>query len=261
MEMRSMTAYASCDKNKSSHTVQVIIRSFNYKYLDVYTNSFSPDDILLEELVKREIKKKIYRGKVEVFIFSSKPSVGEIYVDEKIAGRYISQIKALAKKYKVKADINMSDILSLPQVVSYQKIDKGRRAFILSVLRQALDKLIKFKEKEGMAIKREILKNLSRIQNNINEIKQKTLQISRTENDKEDIAEEISLSSFYLKKLEKKINVNSPTKGKAIDFLTQEILRELNAASSKTKKRIPALLLVETKNYLDRIREQAQNIE
>ena len=50
-------------------------------------------------------------------------------------------------------------------------------------------------------------------------------------------------------------------KGKAMDFLTQEILRELNSASSKTKRKIVSSLIVESKTYLERIREQAQNIE
>ena len=63
-------------------------------------------------------------------------------------------------------------------------------------------------------------------------------------------------------KLESKINSKKLIpQGKPIDFLTQEILRELNAASSKTKKKNPALLIVEGKSYLERIREQAQNIE
>ena len=81
------------------------------------------------------------------------------------------------------------------------------------------------------------------------------------ENNKEDIDEEISLLTFYAKKLEKEISSKQDSKGKAIDFLTQEILRELNAASSKTKKPVLASLIVESKSYLERIREQAQNIE
>jgi uncharacterized protein (TIGR00255 family) len=52
-----------------------------------------------------------------------------------------------------------------------------------------------------------------------------------------------------------------PAKGKSLDFLTQEILRELNSASSKTKNHTLSCLIVEAKNYLERIREQAQNIE
>jgi len=260
--MRSMTAYASFTKNKSSHTVQVTLRSLNYKYLDICTHSFSPEDILLEEVVKREIKKKIYRGKVEVFIFSAQPQGKEIYIDKKAVNSYVSQIKILAKKYKVKDDINMSDILNLPQVVSWQKNSKTDQPFVLSAVRQALDRLIRFKEKEGQAIKKEILRNLRDMQRNLSEIKDKTSKISRMENEKEDIAEEVALCAFYINKLKKKINDKKvEPKGRAMDFLTQEILRELNAASSKTKKRIPALLIVEAKNYLERIREQAQNIE
>jgi len=77
-----------------------------------------------------------------------------------------------------------------------------------------------------------------------------------------DIEEEITLILFYINKLQKLVSTKKESfKGKAIDFLTQEILRELNAASSKTKIKRISWWLVETKSFLERIREQAQNIE
>ena len=260
--MRSMTAYASLQKSRDSQTVQINLRSINHKYLDISIHNLPPEDILLEEKIKREIKKRMHRGKVEVFIFLTKPQAKRIYINEKTVSRYVSQIKSLAKKYNLKPEIKISDILNLPQTISWEPRPKGDEALVFPVLKEALERLIAFKKKEGKAIKRELMNNLHKLRTNIQRIRKEKPKIGDMENGKEDIDEELSLTAFYIGKLESKINSKQPApKGKAIDFLTQEILRELNAASSKTKKKVPALLIVEAKNYLERIREQAQNIE
>ncbi len=260
--MKSMTAYASAQKSRGSHTIQIILRSLNFKYLDICIHNLPPEDILLEEKIKREIKKKVCRGKVEVFIFSTKPQTKKIYVDEMVIAKYITRAKALGKKYNLKPDINISDILNLPQAISWGQKNKSDKTLTFSVLRKALDRFLEFKEKEGKAIKREMKSNLNKLKNNVKKIQKQKPKISKMENSKEDIDEELSLMVFYIKKLESKINSRKiTTRGKAVDFLIQEILRELNAASSKTKNKGPALLIVEGKNYLERIREQAQNIE
>ena len=108
-----------------------------------------------------------------------------------------------------------------------------------------------------------MLKNLKRLKENMAQVKKHKPPPQKTENNnKEDIDEEVSLISFYINKLESQVNSSkADPKGKAMDFLTQEILRELNSASSKTKRKIVSSLIVESKTYLERIREQAQNIE
>ena len=260
--MKSMTAYASAQRSRGNQTIQIILRSLNFKYLDICTHNLPAEDILLEEKIKREIKKKVHRGKVEVFVFSAKPQGKKIYVDEEIVSRYIAQIKGLGKRHNLKPNINISDILSLPQAISWGHRGKSDEGLMLSVVKEALDRFLRFKEKEGRAIKKEIKDNLNKLKSNVEKIKKQKPKVSKNENGKEDIDEEISLMSFYINKLESKINSKKQIpQGKPIDFLTQEILRELNAASSKTKKKNPALLIVEGKNYLERIREQAQNIE
>lgn len=260
--MKSMTAYATVCKRKDAHTVQVTLRSLNFKYLDIPVRNLPVESILLEEEIKREIKKRVFRGKVEVFVSFSEPKAKKVCIDKGVVAKYISQMKALARKHKVRSDINISDIVGLPQVVFWEQKSGPDRSLIGPAVKEAIAKLLEFKKKEGRVIKKEMLSNLNKLRSNMIRIKASKPQIASSENGKEDIDEEISLSTFYIAKLEKKINSKAQgPKGKAIDFLTQEILRELNAASSKTKKRIPALLIVESKNYLERIREQAQNVE
>jgi uncharacterized protein (TIGR00255 family) len=260
--MRSMTAYASVHKRKKNQSVQIILRSSNFKYLDVFTHGLPPEDILLEEKIKRQIKKNSFRGKIEAFIFMTKPQAKNIYIDEATVAKYILQTKALSKKYKLKYEIGMSDILNLPQAISWEQKGRGDDQLVMTALKDALGKFSEFKRREGKVIKKEMVENITKLKSNIRKIKKQKPKIKKDENGKEDIDEEISLMSFYVNKLEDRINSKkSEPLGKSIDFLTLEILRELNASSSKTKKKGLALLIVEAKNYLERIREQAQNVE
>ena len=260
--MKSMTAYASAQKTASGQSVQIAMRSLNFKYLDISIRNLPIEDILLEEEIKRQVKKKISRGKVEVFVFLSKHQGKKIHINEDAVAKYISRAKALAKKHKLGSSLKITDILNLPQVTSWHQPAKDNRGIVSLDLKDVLAKLIEFKKKEGRVIKKEMLKNVSKLKRNALRIKKEKPKARDMENGKEDIDEELSLMIFYIGKLAAKINSNkSQLKGKSIDFLTQEILRELNAASSKTKKKVPALLIVEAKNYLERIREQTQNIE
>lgn len=260
--MRSMTAYSSFRKTKGDQNAQVTLRSLNYRYLDISVHNLPAESILLEEAIKKEVKKKIRRGKIEVFIFLPRPQAKKARLNQKAVAEYISQAKALSRAHKLKFEVNLADILSLPQAISWETRSKANDTLVLPVLKQALDKLMDFKVKEGKVIKKEIAANLAKLRSNMEEIRRQKPKASTMENGKEDIDEELSLSLFYIGKLEAKINSKREVSaGKAIDFLTQEILRELNAASSKTKKKAPAFLLVEAKSYIERIREQAQNIE
>jgi uncharacterized protein YicC (UPF0701 family) len=133
---------------------------------------------------------------------------------------------------------------------------------LVSVLKKSLKKLVEFKKEKGQAISKEITKHLNLLDGNISKIKKSKKRPSKEVDGKEDIEEELSLVEFYSKKAKTIINSKKQIrKGKAINFLSQEILRELNAASSKTRQKKMASLIVEAKNYLGRIREQAQNIE
>ena len=150
----------------------------------------------------------------------------------------------------------------MPQAVVWEEKEKTGAPLVMPALKEAIDKLMEFKRKEGEAIRKEIMANLGKLKNNMEEIKRQKPNAANMENGKEDIDEEISLAMFYIGKMDAAVNSKKGKPiGKTFDFLTQEILRELNAASSKTKKKTPAFLIVEAKNYLERIKEQAQNIE
>jgi uncharacterized protein (TIGR00255 family) len=257
--MKSMTAYANIHRRRGEFDIQIVLRSLNFKHVDVYVHNLPNQNILLEEKIKKEVRKRIRRGKIEVYFFLKAPLISEVHLEEKILAQYIRETKRLAKRHHLADTLNIKDFLALPQVVSWKEKTLDD-AFIMSVVRQGLNRLVQFKEKAGRLIQKEMMRNLEKLQANAKKIE--SLKPRAVENTNEDISEEVALMSFYINKLHKQINSNSDTlKGKAIDFLTQEILRELNAASSKTNDRTLAQFIVESKNYLERIREQAQNVE
>lgn len=260
--MRSMTAYASVHRKKGPETVQVFLRSTNFKYLEVSIHNLPIEEMFLEEKIKKEIKKKIYRGKIEVHVFLKKAPTGDFFIDEKSIEKYVEQIKKIAKKYKIDPSIHVTDLLSLPQVVRWEENKQEDGNFLMPLVVEGINKLTEFKQSEGEIIKQEMQKNLKLLIENAEQMKKHKPKASAEENNKEDIDEEISLMSFYAKKMGQEMNDDKGVlKGKTLDFLTQEILRELNAASSKTRNKTVATQIVEAKTYLERIREQAQNIE
>ena len=236
-----MTAYAHVVKKSGTQSVQVAIRSNNFKYLSVAVNNLSVEYLELEDKIKKEIEKISRRGKIEVHIFLKRPLAGEVHINEEALAKYVTQAKKLAKKYNLKEEMAIKDFFALPQVIWLDEKNSDGSALVMSAVKQAIKELTEFKKKEGEIIKKEMLKNLKKLQTNAAQMEKDKPLASAIENNKEDIDEEISLLTFYAKKLEKEVNAKQESKGKAIDFLTQEILRELNAASSKTKK--PSLAL------------------
>ncbi len=260
--MRAMTGYSSVSQTNNFWDVQIILRAVNFKYLDVTVHNLHPEEVILEEKIKREIKNRVSRGKIEVFVYITAAKSKKLKINEKVVAEYIAQARSLAKKYKLNSEIYVKDILNLPQTFSFEQGIKSIQPFVFSLLKEALSKFIEFREKEGLIIKKEIVSNLDKLKSNVEKIRKQKPKAKSMEKGKEDIDEELSLMAFYISKLDNKINsTKRETKGKPMDFLIQEILRELNAASSKTKIKTAALLIIEGKNYLERIREQVQNIE
>jgi len=246
-----MTAYAQVYKKRGSFYLEIILRSLNFKYLQISVHNLPYERLLLEERIKNEIKKHIFRGKIEVFIFlrGLKDNLTKIYQG------YFSSLEKVTRKYNIGVTLNLNDLLHISSSLLYKEVKDD---LVLSAIREGVSKLLEFKEREGKLIKEEIKKNLQKLKENakkINKYKPKEIE------EKENIDEEISLLLFYVKELEKKINSKTISKGKTVDFLTQEILRELNSASSKTKSERIAGLIVEAKSFIENIREQAQNIE
>lgn len=258
--MRGMTSYARAERRGEGLYCELVVRSINSRYLEVYTR-LPTEAGFLEEAFKKDIKKRITRGRIEVHVYLEIQPKQRLTLDKNLLFQYYHQMQIIARKLGSTQKIDTNNLLLLPGIIHLQERRHVDNRLIISVFKKALDHLIAFKEKEGALIKKEIVKNLKKIKTNVRYIKANTRPSLEDETSK-DIAEEIALILFYVNKLEKlALSKKHGACGKTIDFFTQEILRELNAASSKSKKKNISWRLVEMKRFLERIREQAQNIE
>lgn len=258
--MKGMTSYARASRRKKDCYLEVTLRSTNSRYLEIFTHQLPSEKIFLEEEIRKEVKKRINRGRIEIYFFFQTRPQQRLCIDKGLLSQYCAQAKKFAQQFNTPRNNFLQNALMLPGVIHLEEKKRIDGSLILPAIREGLYKLVVFKAKEGALIKKEIVKNLIKIEKNM--VRIKTNAPKRPKNSYKDIEEEISLISFYTNKLKKIIFLNkNVSKGKKLDFLTQEILRELNAASSKTKAKRISWWLVETKTFLERIREQAQNIE
>lgn len=260
--MKGMTSYAQARRKSQGFSLEVVLRSTNSKYLEIFTHQLPSEKIYLEETIKKDIQKKIHRGRIEVYFFSHGSFPQKVVIDKDILFQYSRYAGQIAKQFKVSKETILRNFLMLPGIIRLEEKESLDDEIILSATREGLKKLVTFREREGERIKREIVKNISIIENSTKKIEGKTLSLEPQQNGFKDVAEETALILFYITKLKKVVfsKTNAP-QGKAVDFLSQEILRELNTSSSKIKTKTMSGWLLEAKNALERIKEQAQNIE
>ena len=260
--MRAMTSYAYVREAQKEGIVEVSFKSVNSKYLDINIYRLSSGNVLLESKIKKLIEGSIFRGRVDVGVFVREKRRETVKVDKDLFYTYYSRAKEFSERLDLPLDFKVFDIFSLPGIITVETSDWCGEKIVLKAVRTAIEKAVLFREKEGAAIKKKVLGHLGKLTSTLEGIQKYKPKVTDGELGKEDIDEEVSLLSFYIKKLERVVKMNSnAVRGKTIDFLAQEILRELNTSASKTKGVKLISLIIEAKNYIERVREQAQNIE
>jgi len=259
--MRTMTAYAYVRKVKKNDRLEIVAKSFNSKYLDIAIYHLPPEKVILERKIRELIEKNFVRGRIEMYVFIKSEGALQPAINEKVLKSYYYQINRVVNQLGLKYSVDIVELLNLPGVVSLKKeVDKDD--WIIAGVKEVIKKIKSFRQKQGRAVEKKILRYLKKMENIVERIKKVKIEIKEKEISKEDIEEEVTLFSFYLKKLKKLLSLKKEVSiGKEVDFIIQEILRELNASLSKVKKKRLVSFIIEAKNYAERIRQQAQNIE
>lgn len=291
--LKSMTGFgrASIEIDNKSYTIE--IKSVNHRYLDI--NIRMPRVLLtLEERMRKNIKDKINRGKVDVFVtFNSLSGNGGIAVlNNELAKSYIECLNDLKNKYNLIDDISVSLVSRFPEII---KIDQPEEdiektwEIINKVLDESIDNLIDMRKIEGNKLKEDILYKLQiieeRISNivvyskeNVNIYRKKlterinelTQGINFDENritqevaifaDRACIDEEIVRLGSHINQMRETLNSNEVI-GRKLDFIVQEMNREVNTIGSKANNIDITNITINIKNEVEKIREQIQNIE
>ena len=291
--IKSMTGYGSAKGMFGKTEVSVEIKSVNSRYLDCSVK-LPRAFMSFEEPLKSAIGKHISRGKVDVFVLidTSKSDDIEINLNLSLAEAYISSLRSLAETYGLDDKINVLDLSRFPDVISAVKREADPEQLCidtLSVVDAALVGFDSMRLREGESLCADILKRLDNIEKltaiaeeisprsvleYASKLEAKLLEILQSTSideqrilteaaifaDKVAINEEVVRLKSHISQLRDLLLSVEPV-GRKIDFLVQEFNREANTIGSKGNDAELAMVVVDLKAEIEKIREQAQNIE
>ena len=291
--IRSMTGFGRGDCQEDGKEFQVEIKTVNHRYSDVFIKM--PRQIgFLEEKVRDMVGKAVSRGKIDVYITYNNFGDDSKYVmfDEALAKTYISAVEALRDKFSLRDDISVSLISKYPDVLKVEQAEEDEDKLWLllkAAVENALSSLITMREIEGEGLKTDLLARALYIEKILREISlrapdvvkeyklkletrikdlldQQNMDESRLAieiaifADRCSIDEEIVRLGSHLSQMREALNIQQPI-GRKLDFLIQEMNREINTIGSKANDLAITRNVVEIKSEIEKMREQVQNIE
>lgn len=270
----------------------VEIRSVNHRFLEI-SSRFPKDWTEAEVYAKKVLSKRIARGKLDVSVNVKELSPLEqvVQINWPLVNAYKEAREELRKEIPLKEKWSMSEILELDQALIV-KVKELSREEILNAVDKAVEEaaiaLIQMRQREGQVLleavkgfKKDleeqiaIIKRVSSqaVEKYREKLMERIKQISEVDNleerlvtevaifaEKADIAEELDRLTSHLKQLDETLQEDTSI-GRKLDFLIQEIHREINTIGSKNQSVEAATAVVQAKTILEKMREQVQNIE
>lgn len=292
--LKSMTAYAKSEKTQEKLTVQIEIRSYNSRHLDIALRV--PHGYLaLEEKIKALIAGKISRGRIEVNL-QVRDDSDEAYafeINTPKAMAYYDSLVQLKDKLNINSEISMDLLVSGGAIIKSVEMGLDMEACwpaFKDCMDEAITNLIAMRKEEGNFLEADISSRLNGIEECIDQIQKESSDLlshyqQRLKDriavltkgiieidpdriaqeaaflaDRSDISEEIVRAASHIKQFRTIISSAEPA-GRKLNFLVQELNREFNTMGSKTNNSDVSHIIVEVKSDLEKIREQLQNVE
>src|SRR3954451_11354438 len=277
--------------------VAVTTKSVNHRYLEV--SARLPEFFWeLEPLVRAIASETFSRGKLDISIRVQRTQQPEysVRINAQIANTVIPQLKSIAEKLGMGGTFSGSDLMRVPDLLQVEPIESeigdDEREELSALIRDAFAQLTSMRLREGESLHTDITTRLVTIRELQSKLamrrdavrdellasyKQRVADIAKAAGDVEiredrlaqevvmmvekgDIAEELTRLTHHIEQMEKAIAGYEPS-GKKLDFMSQEMLREVNTMGSKSRTADIRTVVVDLKTEVERIREQVQNVE
>lgn len=294
--IRSMTGFGQAEFKVAAGGIRVELKSTNHKFLEI--SSRLPGHLAdLEEVLRKQISQKVRRGKIFLFVASPDPTTmtSRLILNSAMAKevfRKAEQVKKILKLKSVSQDAMLREVLRHPEVLMKDASTKGGAVFSKQISRAtevALLDLERSRQKEGLALFKDLKGRVREIRNSLKKI-EKRLPIlakeyrknlnSRMKDfmkngnvDKErlttevaqylknsDISEEVTRLRSHLDGMDAALAEKGEL-GRKIDFIAQEMTRETNTVGAKSSDAKIVDAVIQIKSSIEKIREQAQNVE
>ena len=291
--IKSMTGYGRNEAVIDGKKIYCEIKSVNHRYSD-YSIKVPRNFGFLEDKIKKVASEKISRGKVDIYVGIEycETSDRKIYLNSELAKEYLTALGQMRDELGLRDDISVMNVARLPDIFRAERLEEDEDKLwdaVSSVVRAALDEFTAMREREGERIEKDLTARIEymrsvaakveeRSPETVEEYKNKLYSKIKEVLDGKEVDEARVLTEVAI--FADKIAVNEETvrlcshfdefykiissdepAGRRLDFLIQEINREINTTGSKANDIEISRYVVELKGETEKLREQVQNIE
>ena len=291
-----MTGFAQGRFSLEKLSIGITIKSLNHRFLDIsFKGSGTSQEI--EKMVKEIIKDDLHRGKVEIVVdfFNLDQNSWDIQFNDYLLSNILDKVLHFKKKYKSELSLSLDSLLKIPMVFHLEQtgndLSEKERSVIEKKIKKIFHEFIKSREEEGGEISKSIVSSLEILDKNVAIVQKKTadieselfqkyrdkmkkflndididdkrvLQEAAILAEKSCVTEEVNRLMTHSGRIRNMIKKKkSDLLGKELDFLTQELLREISTISAKTNSMDIHENIIMIRREIEKIKQQVQNVE
>jgi uncharacterized protein (TIGR00255 family) len=292
MMIVSMTGFGHSKKESNRLSVTVEVKTVNHRFCEFYFRM--PRQLLkIEDKLKKKLGEHILRGRVEVFVTLSGEAVinRKVQIDWNLLDEYYQYITTIKQKFGIDEPVSLKDLVGREEIINIEENDEENdelEALVIEAVVEAAVSLKQMRQTEGEALARDISDNLTQLKGRLIQVRENSPVVvnqykerltKRMQDflsgqvdesriltevaifaEKADINEELTRLDSHIQQFLKTLSLQEPV-GRKLDFLVQEMNREVNTIGSKANDSSIAGEVVEMKSLLEKIKEQVQNIE
>ena len=292
--VRSMTGFGRGERQSGGIHVVADLRSVNHRYLDLKMR-LPAEGVPLESDLRRVVGRYVGRGRLDLSLRitreNGRPAVA---VDEELLRGYLKAAGSVQRRLGVPGTVDLSALLQVPGGVRIEgrrkDLSRAESTLVLGAAEDALQALRGMREREGAALKRDLVRRLKTIRRHLNTIRRRADGMSRRvaerlrarirklaagveldpgrlaqevayQADRADVTEEMVRLDAHLDAVERLLESPKGPVGRELDFLAQELQRETNTIHSKADDLAIGQATLAIKSEIEKIREQVQNVE
>ncbi len=294
--IRSMTGYGRAEARSASGTFSIEMRSVNNRFLDVQVKL--PRSLAaIEQRVRKAVQARFSRGRIDVFINhgGSDAQASRLVLDIDRAGQYVGIMREMKSRFDLPGEVDLALVSALPDIIGREEVTEDLDQIWASLaggLEGAMQGLRAMRDREGQALGEDIsarLETIDRLADDIRDRVPETIKHARARMtasiekllkeppepdriaqeiaflaDRTDVSEELTRLGSHVGQFRDFLlaaGAEAEPVGRKLDFLLQEIGREVNTIASKALDADISLMVVTIKAEIEKIREQVQNVE
>jgi uncharacterized protein (TIGR00255 family) len=272
--IKGMTGFGSAQLTNGNVKGMIEIKSVNHRYLDIAFH-LPIGFAAIEEKIRLLIKRFISRGRITVSLKITQKQTHQIELNPENVKKYIFFARQLKKRFKLSEELRVSDLITLPGVIDLKETAQNVNVLWPVIARGVTDSLKELeamRRREGVSLAKDLTEQLKRMTLRIKNIKSRAKMIiqdkKKTITSEEflsfqkgnDINEELSRLLHYVDEFKGLLLTDVPI-GKRLAFVAQEMQRESNTIGSKLQDKHVSNAVISIKTKIEKIREQAQNVE